>query len=147
MKRYGKPLPVKRDVQAHLNFYAQVNEAAKQEGVKMKNCISFDNLRKVNVLRMEYFGHGDLATGWNVAEWGCALAGETGELCNILKKINRNAGFDPSYNELRHLAAEEIADVAIYLDLISSKLGLHLDGCIKRKFNQTSEKHGFPHRL
>lgn len=35
IRRYGKPLPSKRNVQAHLNFYAQVNEAGKREVIKM----------------------------------------------------------------------------------------------------------------
>lgn len=109
--------------------------------------LSFEKLRRVNTSRVEFFGHGTLENGWNVAEWGCAVAGETGELCNILKKMNRAAPFDPSREDLTALAADEIGDVLIYLDLIAAKLGLNLGECARDKFNAVSERYGYPHRL
>ena len=106
-----------------------------------------EHLRTANMIRLERFGHGDLTEGWNVAEWGCAAAGEMGELCNILKKINRNASFDPPLEDLRLEAADEIADTMIYLDLIAAKLDLNLGEIIVFKFNKTSEAKGFPEKL
>lgn len=140
---YGKPLPAKRDVQATMAFY---EFAANNEGVKMSE-LTFQELRQANTDRVNEFGHGNLTDGWNVAEWGCALAGETGELCNVLKKIIRQTDIDPCIDDLTVMADEEIADVAIYLDLLAAKLGINLADAIRRKFNATSEKHGFPQRL
>lgn len=114
--------------------------------MKRENYITFNELRDANVSRCVKFGHGGIE-GWNEAEWGNAIAGETGELCNVLKKIIRQMPSDPNQIELRSMASEEIADVIIYLDLLAAKLDLHLGACIKLKFNKTSEKHGFSERL
>jgi len=108
---------------------------------------TFPGIRAANHERLDYFGHGDLENGWNVAEWGCALAGEVGELCNVLKKMHRAAPFDPSSDELLVAAGEEIADVYLYLDLLSQKLGLNIERCVLRKFNKTSEQYNFPVRI
>ena len=106
-----------------------------------------EELRMANMTRLSKFNHGDLVNGWNVAEWGCVAAGEMGELCNILKKMNRQMSSDPSCDHLREKASEEIADTVIYLDIIAAKLGLSLQACIRNKFNYTSEKHGFSEKL
>lgn len=111
------------------------------------NYINFADLRKANLQRLPEFGHGDLETGWNVAEWGCAVAGEAGELCNILKKINRQLPGDPPIMRLRQMAAKEIADTLMYLDLIAAKLDINLSFVVKEKFNETSEKHNMQTRL
>ena len=100
-------------------------------------------LRAANTERVNYFGHGALHDGWNVAEWGCALGGECGELLNLLKKMNRSAPFDPSEEDLLEEIGEEVADVVIYLDLISAKLGIDIEEVVTKKFNGTSEKYGF----
>lgn len=105
--------------------------------------INFDDLRAANLARVEYFGHGSIDDGWNVAEWGCALAGETGELCNILKKMHRGADFDPHPDILRDMAAEEIADVMCYLDLLAAKLKIDIADVTQAKFNSVSRKYGY----
>jgi len=104
---------------------------------------SFNGIRNANRDRVLYFSHDE----WNAAEWGNALAGETGELCNILKKMIRQMPSDPCISELRNDAAKEIADVFLYLDFVAAYLDLDLLACIRAKFNETSEKHGFPHRI
>ena len=111
------------------------------------NSINFADLRNANLKRLEEFGHGGLEDGWNEAEWGCAVAGEVGELCNILKKMIRQAPDDPPIMRLRQLAASEIADVAIYLDLVAAKLDLNLSYIIQKKFNEVSEMRGMQTRL
>lgn len=108
---------------------------------------SFSGVRLANLSRLDYFGHGDLNTGWNVAEWGCALGGECGELLNVLKKINRAAPFDPDIKTLKIKASEEIADVYLYLDLVAAKLGLDILDCVRAKFNLTSIDKGMPQRI
>ena len=42
---------------------------------------------------------------------------------------------------------DEIADTALYLDLLAARAGIDLGAAIVRKFNRVSEKHGFPERL
>lgn len=108
-----------------------------------------DTLREKNVERVEFFGHGGLfeENGWNLAEWGCALGGEAGELLNILKKFNRRAPFDPPPEQLKLLAKDEIGDIFIYLDLIAAKLELNLADCARHKFNRTSERYGYEQRI
>lgn len=96
-----------------------------------------DFLARLRVLNMrrcrEAFKHE--ADPWNAAEWGCAIAGEAGELCNLLKKMRRGESV-PLQD-----VADEIADVVIYLDLLAAELGVDLGAAIASKFNKVSERH------
>lgn len=71
---------------------------------------------------------------WSPAEWGCATAGETGELCNKLKKLLRGESV-PTVE-----IADEAADVLIYLDLLCAALDIDLAAATVRKFNKVSRK-------
>ena len=75
--------------------------------------------------------HQDGLDSWSPAEWGNALAGEVGELCNVLKKILRHdkgiqqRAVSEQYEASGHqrpalveAAAKEIADAYTYLDLL-----------------------------
>lgn len=88
---------------------------------------------------------------WSMSDWAVALAGECGELCNVVKKLNRVrdgiTGNNASAFELHEQLHDEIADVYIYLDLFAHVAGVNLEDIVKRKFNATSEKFGFPERL
>jgi len=90
---------------------------------------------------------------WTASDWSNALAGETGELCNIVKKIRRiETGVLHSYNTpdmvtLIDKLKDEVADVFLYLDLVAYHFGLDLESCIIRKFNMVSEAQNFPERL
>lgn len=78
---------------------------------------------------------------------GNELAGETGEACNVIKKLERERhGWAGSRDTLDHLA-EELADVVICADLCAITAGVDLQAAVIAKFNQTSEKVGLPHRL
>lgn len=95
--------------------------------------------------------HPEGLQSWSLSDWGVALAGEVGELCNVIKKKNRVrdglVGNKVSKDELDHELAMEIADVFIYLDLLCHRAGFSLENCIREKFNATSERLGFPERL
>lgn len=71
------------------------------------------------------------------------LAGEVGEACNIIKKLERErmgiAGSRASAAEL----ADELADVIIVVDLIAERYDIDLELATARKFNKTSNKLGF----
>lgn len=105
----------------------------------------FDKLRDLNVRRCnEYFNHGVI--DWSPTDWGCAVAGEVGELCNLLKKARRG---DFNFNEQPRLmdVRNEIADVFIYLDLLAARLNIDLRDAIIDKFNEVSRKRGAPYFL
>lgn len=78
---------------------------------------------------------------------GNAMAGELGEACNIIKKLDRELiglrGSRASMNDL----AEELADVIIYMDLLAARCGIDLEQAIKDKFNKTSEKYNLSVRI
>lgn len=78
---------------------------------------------------------------------GNELAGEVGEACNVIKKLERERlGYAGSRDTLEHLR-EELADVIICVDLVAMELGINLSEAVRDKFNATSEKVGLPTRL
>lgn len=81
--------------------------------------------------------------------WGNALAGEVGELCNMIKKQDRVAfgGIDggstkTAANISKEDLAEEVGGIFIYLDLYCSLNGIDLEEAIIKTFNSKSEKYG-----
>jgi len=63
-----------------------------------------------------------------------ALAGEVGELCNVVKKVERGSVDEVS---ARQMLRDETADVFIYLCNVAAVLGMDLEAeyDIKRSFN------------
>ena len=74
---------------------------------------------------------------WKPEQWLQALIGEIGEYANIRKKFDRG---DFSFDEFQKLAADEIADIFIYLVLMADNIGIDLAKETVRKFNQDSKK-------
>ena len=75
------------------------------------------------------------------------LAGETGEACNIVKKIERaNYGLRGS-TATREQLAEELGDVLICLALLANAAGIDLESATVAKFNASSIKLGLDARL
>jgi NTP pyrophosphatase (non-canonical NTP hydrolase) len=114
------------------------------------NELSFATLRAANMSRCAKWHPGGL-TDWSLSDWFTATMGELGEAANVGKKLNRArdgiAGNTVSEQQLRADLADEIADVAIYLDILAASEGVDLAAAIVSKFNRTSEKVGFPERL
>lgn len=78
---------------------------------------------------------------------GNELAGETGEACNIIKKLERHLlGLKGSRTTVDKLE-EELADVVICTDLIAMDLNIDLVEAIQAKFNASSDKNGLSTRL
>ena len=82
--------------------------------------------------------------------WTTALAGEVGELCNMVKKMQRveRGGVDggSSYTAkdiTKEKLKEEIGGIAIYLDLMASLLDIDLGEAIRDTFNDKSRQMGF----
>jgi NTP pyrophosphatase (non-canonical NTP hydrolase) len=86
--------------------------------------------------------------------WTTALAGEVGELCNMIKKLQRvkNGGMDggSSYKAsdiTKKMLQEEIGGIVIYLDLLASLLDIELEEAIQSTFNNKSEQLNFTQRI
>ena len=84
---------------------------------------------------------------WSLSDWMTAVTGEVGEAANIIKKLNRYRDGAPgntqSETELVEMLAEELADIAIYLDLLTQAAGYDLETLIEAKFAKTSNKIGY----
>lgn len=88
---------------------------------------------------------------WSLSDWFTALAGEVGELGNVVKKLNRARdglkGNKETQAQLRDMLAAEAADIFIYLELFAQVAGFDLVQVTVDKFNEVSERNGFPERL
>ena len=98
---------------------------------------------------------------WTVSDWALAVAGETGELAevlllyslmtmslgkaeNIMKKMRRkDFDGDIAISDI----SEELADVVIYLDMLADSLGIDLGKAVVYKWNKKSEQFDIPLRL
>ena len=94
--------------------------------------LTFKKLSKVNAKRCKEVFHP--INDRSPTDWACALAGETGEYCNFVKKMRR--GDNPNIKKI----AKELADIIIYADLNSTRLGIDLDEAVINKFNEISDK-------
>lgn len=112
--------------------------------------LTFEKLRKANVARCNVW-HPDGLDSWSLADWAVAAAGEMGEACDVIKKLNRErdglVGNKKSEAELERDLADEIADTVIYLDLLAERAGIDLSKAIVSKFDAVSVRNGLPHRL
>jgi len=83
---------------------------------------------------------------WAGSQYGNAIAGEVGELCNIIKKIERkNVPGDETLGP--EDIGKELADIICYACLIATKYKLDLETCIVEKFNEVSERVDSKYRL
>ncbi|HUY08599.1 MAG TPA: hypothetical protein VMW80_04005 [Candidatus Dormibacteraeota bacterium] len=115
--------------------------------------LSFAELRRVNALRVERWRQRSPRTAnWSGADWSNAMCGEAGEAANVVKKLRRyecgvQGTGDLTQSELMRMLGEEVADVAIYLDLLAAYYGISLGQAVTAKFNKVSERERFPERL
>lgn len=101
-------------------------------------------LRAANLARQAEWDAGNQLTA---AYRGNELAGEVGEACNAIKKLERERlGIRGSRDTIEHLA-EELADVLICVDLIAAHYGIDMDRALESKFNATSNANGLSTRL
>lgn len=103
------------------------------------SALSFDTLRAANTKRQLEWCPGltpDLSFRGN------ELAGETGEACNIIEKLERERQGWRGSRATSEQLAEELADVVIVADLIAQEKGIDLGEAVRSKFNATSEKYG-----
>jgi len=113
--------------------------------------LTFAFLRRRNVQRCEDVFHP--LRDWSPTDWACAMAGEAGELCNVVKKMRRLDGADAKddtpdrRDSLTVEAAVELADTVIYADLVAARLGIDLGRAVIAKFNAVSVTRGSSFKL
>lgn len=108
------------------------------------NAAEHNTLRSANQSRQREW---DTSNQITLAYRGNELAGEVGEACNVIKKLERERiGIAGSRDTKEHLA-EELADIVICTDLIAMDVGIDLDAAVVAKFNTTSEKIGLSTKM
>ena len=97
--------------------------------------MTFKEFQEANRTRCERDFH--RPRPWPVPLWCLAIAGEAGELCNLVKKIERG---DFTLAEKRQDILEEVADVITCCDLLMTFLDADTATELRRKFNIVSER-------
>lgn len=111
-----------------------------------------NRIRRINLSRSNQW-HPWGIESWTPADWGVAMMGEAGEVCNVLKKLKRledgigNRKGPDTRVEAIAMLADEIADTFFYLDLLAARMGIDLPTALQHKFNEISEREGLPQRL
>ena len=112
--------------------------------------LTFKALRDASVSRCERWHPGGVQD-WTLSDWAVAAAGELGEACNTIKKLNRERdglrGNTLDEAALRANLAEELADTVIYLSLLAERAFIDLESAVIDKFNVVSRRNDFPERL
>lgn len=110
--------------------------------------LTFDEFRAANVARCLKW-HPAGINSWSPSDWLTAVTGELGELASLLKMQNRERDGLPGnkFSPTRKQIADELADVLTYLDLLAAAMGVNLGAAAVEKFNEVSERVGFPDRL
>jgi NTP pyrophosphatase (non-canonical NTP hydrolase) len=84
---------------------------------------------------------------WSISDWAVAAAGEMGEVCDAVKKMNRARDGLQGKTSDAEAVGKEIADTVIYLDLLAQRLGFDLADLVEQKFNEVSDREGFDIKL
>lgn len=110
--------------------------------------LTFASFRAANVTRCLKW-HPAGIESWSPSDWLTAVTGELGELASLLKMRNRERDGLPGnkFSPTDKMVADEIADVLTYLDLLAAALGVDLGAATVSKFNEVSERVGFPDRI
>jgi NTP pyrophosphatase (non-canonical NTP hydrolase) len=112
------------------------------------HALTFDAFRAANVARCLKW-HPEGLESWSPSDWLTAVTGELGELASLLKMRNRERDGLPGnkFSPTDRQVADELADVLTYLDLLAATLGVDLGRAAAQKFNEVSERVGFPDRI
>ena len=96
----------------------RILRAFEKNGRMKQSGLTFDEFRAANVARcLKWHPHG--IQSWSPSDWLTAVTGELGELASLLKMRNRERDGLPGnkFSPTDRQVADEIADVATYLDL------------------------------
>src|ERR1700684_2841352 len=100
--------------------------------------MTFKTFQEENAKRCETMYHS--VKGWPIENWCLAIAGEAGELCNLVKKCIRG---DFTVQEKRAEILKEVADVITYCDLLCSFLDADTGNEVYKKFHEVSKRIGY----
>lgn len=114
----------------------------------MSKELTFSHFRAANVARCLKW-HPLGIESWSQSDWLTAVTGELGELASLIKMQNRERDGLPGnkFSPTQKQIADELADVATYLDLLAASYGIDLGRAIAEKFNEVSARVGFPDRI
>lgn len=104
---------------------------------------TFADFQQTNRQRCEEgFGHPVAwdEPSWPLQNWALAIAGESGELANLVKKCLRG---DFTIPEKRTEILRELADIITYCDLAISSLDASTGEVVWEKFDIVSERIGW----
>jgi NTP pyrophosphatase (non-canonical NTP hydrolase) len=97
----------------------------------------YTNLRDANQARHAEWFNKPVSLLFRATE----LAGEAGELCNAIKKLERERLGVKGTKATLEQVAEEIADVVIAADLLAMQFNISMAEAVQAKFNATSKKY------
>jgi NTP pyrophosphatase (non-canonical NTP hydrolase) len=106
--------------------------------------MEYTTLAEANAVRQKEWDTDNQIT---LAFRGNELAGEVGEACNIIKKLERERMGIRGSRATKQQLLDELSDVVICAYLVAMDIGGDLDDAVRRKFNETSEKMGLQTRL
>lgn len=151
----------------------KIIDMEKMKNDQEKHITSFGYVSYINQKRSEAW-HGPDSEPWNAADWGNAMSGEAGEfleaimdlvglaaatnikagkMSDAIKKLRRHeTGISQtkgpqSYDAAIREVKKEAADIFLYLDLTCTYLGFSLYDAVRDKFNEVSDREGFPHKI
>ncbi len=105
--------------------------------------LTFKDFQELNAKRCSEAYHKVDENAWPIQNWCLAIAGESGELCNLVKKVIRG---DFPLEQVKKEILDELADVIIYCDLAITHLREDTAEVIMDKFDKTSEKIGWSNK-
>ena len=100
--------------------------------------LTFAELQAANAIRQREWDPGDQI---ELAYRGNELAGEVGEACNIIKKLERERLGIRGSRATKAELAEELADIIICVSLIAMHENVELGSAVRDKFNATSRRY------
>lgn len=141
-------LSMQKKTRAQLDAMIERARAALSAPTQEPVALTFAAFRAANVTRCLKW-HPAGIESWSPSDWLTAVTGELGELASLLKMRNRERDGLPGnkFSPTDKQVADEVADVLTYLDLLAAALGIDLGGAAVNKFNEVSERVGFPDRI
>lgn len=136
--------PGLQDIYVHTKTFNKILESLPKEKKSMSNSLTF--FQELNLKNKARQAEWDTTKSLSTLYKAVELVGEVGELCNNIKKIERESlGLSGSRCSRKDLE-EEFGDVVITLALLADHLDIDLEEVTKNKFNLTSDKMGFKTR-
>lgn len=102
--------------------------------------LTFQEFQALNKRRCEEAFHRVGDDIWPIQNWMLAIAGETGEACNLMKKVLRG---DFTIDAARPELLKECADIICYTDLAITHLQADTGETVMAKFNEVSRRVGW----